>query len=138
MHENIAREDHATPGSDRAFAMVMAVVLALLGGMNWWHDGHLWPWLGGGAALFVAFGLYVPAALKPLNRLWFKFGLLLHRVVNPVVMGVVFYGAVVPTGLFMRAFGKDPLRLKTEPDRPSYWIERQPPGPESQTMKDQF
>ena len=138
MHENIAREDHATPGSDRSFAMVMAAVLALLGGMNWWYDGHIWPWLGGGAVLFVAFGLYVQAALKPLNRLWFKFGLLLHRVVNPVVMGVVFYGAVVPTGLFMRAFGKDPLRLKTEPDRPSYWIERQPPGPEPQTMKDQF
>jgi hypothetical protein len=138
MHENFAREDQAVPGSERPFALLMAAVLALLAGINGWHNGRLWPWLGAAAALFVTFGLYWPAALKPLNRLWFKFGLLLHRVVNPIVMGVVFYGAVVPTGLIVRAMRKDPLRLKIEPDRPSYWLERQPPGPEPQTMKDQF
>ena len=138
MHENFAREDHAAPGSERSFALLMAAVLALLGGINGWHNGRLWPWLGSGTALFVIFGWYFPAALKPLNRLWFEFGLLLHRVVNPIVMGVVFYGAVVPTGLLMRALRKDPLRLAIEPDRSSYWIERRPPGPEPQTMKDQF
>ena len=138
MHENLARDDLAIPGSERSFGLLMAAVLAMLAGVNGWHDGYLWPWLGGAAVLFVMFGLYLPAALKPLNRLWFKFGLLLHKVVNPIVMGVVFYGAVVPTGLIMRVVRKDPLRLASEPDRASYWIERQPPGPEAQTMKDQF
>ena len=71
----------------------------------------------------------VPATLKPLNRMWFKFGLLLHKVVNPIVMALVFFGTVLPTGLIMRALGKDPLRLKWQPDANSYWIERRPPGP---------
>jgi hypothetical protein len=63
---------------------------------------------------------------------------LLHAVVNPLIMGLVFYGAVLPTGLVMRALGKDVLRLKLEPDRDSYWLDRQPPGPAPETMKDQF
>jgi hypothetical protein len=63
---------------------------------------------------------------------------LLHAVVNPIVMALVFYGAVLPTGLVMRAMGKDTLSLKIEPDRDSYWILRQTPGPAPETMKDQF
>ncbi len=137
-HETFAREEHATPGSDRSFGIVMAVGFGLLGALNWWHQGHVWPWLGGVAGLFLVAALLWPAALSPINRLWFKFGLLLHAVVNPIIMGLVFYGAVMPTGLIMRAMGKDPLRLKVEPDSASYWIVRQPPGPKPETMKDQF
>ena len=90
------------------------------------------------AALFLAAALLRPAILNPLNRLWLKFGLLLHRVVNPIVMALLFYGTVLPTGLVMRALGKDLLRLKRQPDADSYWIVRQPPGPAPETMKDQF
>ena len=67
--------------------------------------------------------------LNPLNRIWLKFGLLLHRVVNPVIMALLFYGTVLPTGLIARAMGKDLLRLKREPNADSYWIVRAPPGP---------
>ena len=116
----------------------LAVALAALGSLNWWHDGRVWPWLFGIAALFAAAALVRPGILRPLNWLWFRFGLLLHSVVNPVIMGVVFYVAVLPTGLVMRALGKDLLRLKFEPDRDTYWIARQPPGPAPETMKDQF
>ena len=137
-HESLTREEQAAPRSELSFAIVMAVALALLGGINWLHDGRVWPWFGGIAALFVVAGYFCPAALKPLNWLWFKFGLLLHTVVNPIVMGLVFYGAVLPTGLLMRAMGKDLLRLKFEPERDSYWIVRQPPGPAPESMKDQF
>jgi hypothetical protein len=79
-----------------------------------------------------------PAVLNPLNRVWLKFGLLLHKVVNPAIMALLFYGTVLPTGLIMRAMGKDLLRLKREPDAASYWIVRAPPGPAPETMKDQF
>src|SRR5262245_59058251 len=106
-HENLAREEQNAPGSERSFAIVMA---AVLGGVNWLHDGRVWPWLVGIAILFVVSGYFCPAALKPLNWLWFKFGLFLHAVINPIVMGLVFYGAVLPTGLIMRAMGKDLLR----------------------------
>jgi hypothetical protein len=58
--------------------------------------------------------------------------------VNPIVMAFVFFGAVLPTGLIMRAVGKDPMRLKCEPDANSYWIERRPPGPAPESLKDQF
>ena len=62
----------------------------------------------------------------------------MHAVVSPIVMSLVFYGAVLPVGLVMRVMRKDPLGLKIEPDRDSYWILRRPPGPAPQTMKDQF
>lgn len=116
----------------------MTVAFAVLSLLNWWHDGHWWRWTGGIAVLFLVAALFYSAALKPLNRLWLKFGLLLHKVVNPIVMALVFFGAVLPTGLLMRALGKDLLRLKRQPDANSYWIERRPPGPPPESMKDQF
>jgi hypothetical protein len=116
----------------------MAAVLALLAVINVWHAGRIWPWTSAASAFFLAFALWRPAALKPLNRLWFKFGLLLHKVVNPIVMAVVFFGAVVPTGLVLRLLGKDLLRLERQPDANSYWIERRPRGPAPESMKNQF
>jgi hypothetical protein len=116
----------------------MTAAFAVISLLNWWHDGHLWRWTGGTALFFLAAALLYPAGLKPLNRLWLKFGLLLHKVVNPIMIGFVFFGAVLPTGLIMRALGKDPLRLKRQPDANSYWIERCPPGPAPKSMKDQF
>jgi hypothetical protein len=117
---------------------VMATAFAVLTLLNGWHDGRLWPWMGGVAALFLAAALLYPAALNPLNQMWLKFGLLLHKVVNPIAMGLLFYGTVLPTGIVMRAIGKDLLRLKRQPDADSYWIVRRPPGPAPETMKDQF
>jgi hypothetical protein len=137
-HESFARDDKVTVGSERSFGIVMAVFFGLIGALNLWHDGHIWPWLGGVAAVFLAAAYLWPATLKPLNWLWFKFGLLLHAVVNPLVMGLLFYVAVWPTGIVMRALGRDLLRLKREPDSDSYWIVRRPPGPAPETMKDQF
>ena len=137
-HESFSREETVVRGSERSFGVVIAAALGVLTLFNWWHDRKIWPWLAGIALLFIVTGYFYPAALRPLNWLWFKFGLLLHSVVNPIVMGLLFYAAVWPTGLVMRAFGKDLLRLKREPECSSYWIARQPPGPEPATMKDQF
>jgi hypothetical protein len=137
-HEVFSREEKVVAGSDRSFGLVMAAALAAVTLLNVWHAGRLWPWPGGLAALFLVAGLFRPSVLNPLNRIWLKFGLLLHRVVNPVVMALLFYGTVLPTGLVMRMLGKDLLRLKRQPDAESYWIVRQPPGPSPETMGDQF
>jgi Saxitoxin biosynthesis operon protein SxtJ len=137
-HESYLREEATVPGSDRSFGMVMGAALALLALINYWRVGHTWPWTGALAVLFLVFACLYPAALKPLNRMWFQFGLLLHKVVNPIVMAFVFFGAVLPTGFIMRSLGKDPLRLKYQPDANSYWIERRPPGPAPESLKDQF
>jgi len=116
----------------------MAVALSLLTLLNAWYDGRIWPWTAMLAAIFVTVALVRPGVLTPLNVAWMKFGLMLHRVVNPLVMGLLFFGTVLPTGLILRAMGKDLLRLKPEASSDSYWIVREPPGPSPESMKDQF
>jgi hypothetical protein len=137
-HEVVYRDEKVVVGSDRSFGVVMAVALGAITLLNTWHSGRLWPWTGGLAALFLVAGLLRPSTLNPLNLIWLRFGLLLHKVVNPIVMALLFYGTVLPTGLVMRMMGRDLLRLKRQPDADSYWIVRQPPGPSPETMKDQF
>ena len=113
-----------------------------LGGRN-----GLWPLLDGHgprfwslaiAAAVLGVALFAPHLLRPFNRLWFRFGMLLHKVVTPVLMGVVFFLTVVPTGLIFRLFGKDLLRLRCDNDAETYWIDREPRGPEPDTMPNQF
>jgi len=137
-HERFAADEKNVPGSERQFGIVMALGLTLLSALNFWGTGSWWPWTLAIAALFALAVLIAPSTLKWLNLAWFKFGLLLHRVVNPLFMAVVYYASVVPTGLIMRALGKDMLRLNLEPDAETYWMARQPPGPAAETMKDQF
>jgi hypothetical protein len=137
-HESFSRDEASSPGSsDRTFGLVMAGFLALLSLVNGWHHGRLWPWELAAAVLFLLAAWLKPAALNPLNRLWMKLGLLLHKIVNPIVMGLLFYGTIWPTGLVMRMRGRDLLRLKREPASDTYWIAR-PPGPQPETMRDQF
>jgi predicted membrane metal-binding protein len=139
IHADIARrEQKVGGGSDRTFGFVFAAVFALLG---------LWPLVHGTGprwwALVVAVGFAVtaqvrPSALASLNRLWTAFGHLLHRIVSPIVIGLLFYLVVTPVGLVMRATGKDPMRLRRDPNATSYWIMRDPPGPAAETMRQQF
>jgi hypothetical protein len=139
-HENFSRDEASTPGSDRTFGLVMAGALALLALINGWHHGRIgraWPWELGLAVLFLAAALIQPSWLHPLNRLWMKLGLLLHKIVNPIVMGLLFFGTIWPTGWVMRMRGRDLLRLKREPQSDTYWIARAP-GPRPETMRDQF
>ena len=137
-HEAFERDETIAVGSDRSFGLVMAGAFAVVTALNAWHAGRVWPWTAALVVIFLIAALLRPSVLNPLNRLWLKFGLLLHRVVNPVIMALLFYGTVWPTGLVARAMGKDLLRLKREPDAASYWIVRAPPGPTPESMKDQF
>ena len=75
--------------------------------------------------------------LAPLNRLWARFGAVLHDIVNPVIMGLLFVTSIVPIGLLMRLLGKDFLRLRRDPSAATYWI---PCGAAERpdAMKDQF
>lgn len=139
IHESFARDDQVKGSSDRSFGLVFAVVFGLVGTYHLWH-GSLWT--GGaaivGALLLLAVALVRPAWLAWPNRLWFRFGLLLHRVVNPLVMGLLFYGCVLPIGLALRLAKYDPLRRKFDAAVPSYWIHRQPPGPDPRSLANQF
>jgi hypothetical protein len=118
--------------------VVIAVALAVIG---------MWPLLNGkpirGWALLVS-GIFLlsallrPSVLSRLNRLWTKFGLLLSKITNPLILGLMFFFVFAPVGLILRLLRKDLLRLKRDSQAPSYWLRRQPPGPAPDTMGNQF
>ncbi len=137
-HEPLRQPEPVKGGSDRAFGVVFAVVFTLIGLWPLVHDGGPRWWSLGLAALLLLAAVLWPAILAALNRLWTRFGAVLHRIANPIIMGLVFYLAVTPTALVMRCLGKDPMRRKLDPGAKSYWIERRPPGPDPETMKQQF
>jgi hypothetical protein len=138
-HERIAGTDEIEGSSDRSFGLVFAgffalvAVLPLLSGkpMRWWAVGV--------ALVFLAVTLGRPILLRPLNRLWTRLGLLLGKVTTPIVVGLIFYAVITPVGWLKRMFGgADSLHLEFEPDKASYWIERNPPGPAPDSIKHQF
>lgn len=125
-------------GSVRSFGIVFSVVFALIGAYPLLSGGsvRIWSLAIAGGFLFAAF--VAPQVLRPLNLLWFKFGMLLGRIINPLVMLIIFVTTMVPIGLLLRAFGKDLLLKRFDKEAPSYWIERTPAGPAPESMKDQF
>lgn len=137
-HEQLSVERQELKTSDRAFGFLFAMVFGALGAYGLWQ-GHILGYyflVSGGGFLFIA--LAFPRLLHPLNRLWFLFGLLLHKIVNPVVLAMLFFLTVVPMGLLMRLFKKDPLRLVRNESIESYWIDVEPPGPRPDSIKNQF
>jgi hypothetical protein len=89
------------------------------------------------ALLFASSTLLAPHLLTPFNRLWFRLGVLLGKVSSPIVLGFIFLFLIIPISLFMRLIGRDELRLKKQIVE-SYWIDRAPPGPPSDSFKNQF
>ena len=121
FYESYARTEAKAP-SERSTGLVFAAV-AVIVGASWRHSAIV-PWIALGIAVaLVAVSLITPVVLKPVNLLWFKFGLLLHRIVNPLVMFAVFALAFVPAGALMRLW-HDPLRAKRMTSASTYWIDR--------------
>ena len=130
---------HETKGSsNRVFGLVFTAFFALLSALSWYRGRWEWPWALGFAATFLVLALAWPSSLTMPNRLWTRFGLLLHRIVSPVVLMLMFFLVISPYGLLMRLFRKDPLKLEIRKDLDSYWIARTPPGPDPRTMDKQF
>lgn len=139
MHEYTQKYTaHVQGSSDRSFGLVFAAVFLIIGMYPLWHGGGIRTWaLAIGSGFFIL-SLLMSAVLSPLNRLWTKFGLMLHGVISPIVLGIIFFLAVTPTGLIMRFLGKDTLRLKFDRSLGSYWITRAPPGPDGDSLNNQF
>ena len=139
MHEDLSHHEQTPEGSsDRNFGLVFAAVFLIVALLPLWHGHGTRLWAVGVSLTFGVIALAIPAVLGPLNRLWTAFGQLLHRITSPVALAILFYGVVTPTGLLMRLFGKDLLRLRFDRNAPSYWIQRTPPGPGAESLKDQF
>ena len=138
LHEDLAREDETAGPSNRKFGLTIAVIFGLLGALEVYHWSPwaaLWAAL---SALMVSAALWRPDALTGLNKVWLRFGLLLHHVVNPIVMAFLFYATILPIGLLLRLFGKDVLHLKWDQKAGSYWIKRADQRPLPESMRQQF
>jgi len=121
-------------GSNRSFGIVFFFVFCLIAFYPLINGGQTRLWAISFAILFLILGLINSQFLTPLNRLWFKFGIFLAKFVSPIVMALVFFGVVTPTGLLMKIFKKDVLKLKTN-NSETYWIKR---SSEKSSMKNQF
>jgi hypothetical protein len=133
-----AEAEAVTSSSDRTLGFVFAAALSVLGASPLVHGGSPRIWFLLLACLFSLTALYAPRILRPLNVAWMRLGALLHRLVTPLAMGIVFFVVVTPIAWMMRMFGQDPLRLARDTNARSYWIERHPPGPDPRSMVRQF
>jgi hypothetical protein len=138
-HERHRRDEVVAGSSNRSFGLVIGGALAIFGFWAFvFRGGDIRWWLVVPAGAFVLAALILPQTLTPLNRLWTRLGLLMHRVVNPVVMAAMYYGVVTPTGLVMRALGKDLLKLRRDPAAATYWVMRDNSGSRGESMRQQF
>ena len=114
-----------TSPSNRSFGALFTVVFFVVGTLPSWRGGALRTWALVVAAVFGLVTIAAPQALAPLSRLWMRIGLAMHHVVNPVVMGALFYLVVTPFGMVRQALGKGLTpRLAKDPSATTYWIDR--------------
>ncbi len=124
--------------SEKKFGLFMSTIFAGLSTYTYYQNfANLAVVLGLISSLLFAFTLVAPNRLSRLNRLWFQFGLLLGKVVSPLVLGVMFFLLITPVALVTRLLGRDELLLKKR-SVISYWVDRTPPGPSGDSFKNQF
>ena len=127
-------KDKIEISSNKSFGLVFSVVFLIISLFPLFKDGNIKIWAIVIAITFFILGLLNSKILSPLNKIWFKFGILLGNFVSPLIMGIVFFVVVTPTSLMMKMFRKNLLGLK-KINKKSYWIER--PNIKSK-MKNQF
>ena len=126
--------DEVKISSNRSFGIVFFIVFLLIALYPLTYSEEIRVWSATISLIFLVLGLFNSKILTPLNKLWFKFGIFLGKIISPLIMGMIFFLVVTPIGLIMRLLGKELLNLKYNKNK-SYWIEKN--GPKSQ-MKNQF
>jgi hypothetical protein len=126
--------DETKVGSNKSFGIVFFVVFLLISFYPLLNSESIRLWSLIVSTIFLILGILNSNLLSPLNKLWFKFGIFLGKIISPIIMGIIFFLVVTPIGLIMRLFGKDVLNLRYN-DYKSYWIKKT--GPKNK-MKNQF
>ena len=126
--------DEIKISSNRSFGIVFFIVFLLISIYPLLNDDHLRIWSLIISIVFLILGLLNSKILFPLNKIWFKFGILLGKIISPLIMALIFFVVVTPIGLLMRLFNKDLINLKFNKSK-SYWIEKKEP---KSKMKNQF
>ena len=126
--------DNIKISSNRSFGIVFFVVFLLIALYPLANSEEIRIWSAIISLIFLALGLFNSKILTPLNKLWFKFGIFLGKIISPIIMGIIFFLVVTPIGLLMRSLGKDLINLKYNNNK-SYWIEKKDT---MSKMKNQF
>jgi hypothetical protein len=139
-HERFGEREQVKPPSEKSFGITIGCALAIIGAVSAWRHGlnAVQITLFAAAAAFIGAAFLFASILKPLNILWMKFGLVLHKVVNPIILGLLFYVVFVPMGLIMRMAGVDFLRTRQKMRPQSYWVLRGSENLAESSMKNQF
>ena len=134
MFENISHYK-IKAGTERNFGLVFAAVFLIISLCPLWFGKNMHLWACIIAFIFFVFAIFLPKVLILPNKLWFKLGLFLGAIVSPIIMGLIFFLTVTPTGMIMRLLGKDILNQKIKKSVKSHWIKR---TENLTSMKNQF
>jgi len=126
--------DDVKISSNRSFGIVFFIVFILIAFYPLINQEEIRIWSVLISLLFLILGIINSKILTPLNKVWFKFGIFLGKIISPIVMGLIFFLVVTPIAFLMRILKKDLLNLKFSKNN-SYWIEKTDP---KSTMKNQF
>ena len=126
--------DEVKIGSNKSFGVVFFIVFLIVGLFPLINEQEMKVWSLLVSLIFLILGLINSTILTPLNKIWFKFGILLGKIVSPIIMGMIFFLVVTPIGILMKILKKDLLNLKYNNDQ-SYWIKKNEP---KSKMKNQF
>ena len=121
--------------TEKSFGLTLSTVFAIISLYPLWFGENIHIWACIIAIIFFSLTILFPKALIVPNKLWFKLGLLLGAIISPIIMGMIFFLTVTPTGIVMRLLGKDTLNQKINKPIKSYWIKRKKTD---SSMKNQF
>jgi len=125
--------------SERKFGLMFAAFFCLLGVRAFWHHRPTAPLLLLLALLCLLAAVLLPQILAPLTKAWFLLGNAMGKIVSPIVLGAIFFLCITPVGLLQRLMGRDSLKMRAKSRHvSSHWIDREPPGPDASSFKNQF
>jgi hypothetical protein len=140
LHEEFARDYHVEAASNKRFGLIVGGIALAFGCVRAWLHGEIGiaaGVLGGIGLVLIVAALIKPDALEGANRAWGKLGLLLHKITNPIFLGAMYLGAIVPTGLAMRLFGVDPMGMRRKPNG-TYWFVRTKTSSTAESLEKPF
>lgn len=132
------KTDQPKPLDDRVFGLIFSGIFCVIALFPLLMGGSYRLWALGVAMAWAIPAIAFPAVLAPLNRLWAQFGQIMHKIINPILMGLIFFLTVVPTGIVLKLMGKDPMRRKYDAKASSYWIAREENSLTKESFDNQF
>ena len=110
-------------GSNRSFGIVFFIFFFIISLWPLLNSNNIRIWALAISLIFLSLALLNSKLLTPLNKLWMKFGLIIGSIISPIVMSIIYFGVVTPTGFILRLFKKDVLNLKFNKDK-TYWVKK--------------